>query len=205
VATCIDFYGIIRAVEAPEELVYLSPPGQTVFTPDPIAILKNPPHRQLAQRFVQFVLSRRGQAIWALRVGAPDGPVRNPLGRLPIRRDVYEAYAQDLLPSTVNPYHLGQAMEMTGHRTAVSFSTLRLLVGAAAVDNLEGLRRARRKLIATNFPADRLEEFRRLPENVSTLERMARTGQDLKDPTRREMIVTGWQRYFREKYERVAR
>ncbi len=204
-ATCIDFYGIIRVVEAPEELVYVSPPGQTVFTPDPIAILKNPPHRRLAQRFVEFVLSRRGQALWALKVGAPDGPVRNPLGRLPIRRDVYQAYAQDLLESTVNPYQAGQAMEMTGHRTAVSFSTLRLLVGAAAIDNLDGLRQVRQRLIATNFAPDRLEEFQRLPENVSTLEKMAQTGKDLKDPTRRERIVTDWERFFREKYRRVAR
>jgi len=62
-ATSIDFYGTLRVMEAPGTLVYISPKGQTAFTPDPIAILKNPPHRALAQDFVSFVLSRPGQLL----------------------------------------------------------------------------------------------------------------------------------------------
>jgi len=93
VATCIDFYGAMRVAESPGQLTYVTPRGQTIFTPDPIAVLKNPPHRQLAERFVEFVMSPQGQSLWALRVGEQGGPVRSPLGRQPIRRDVYEMYS----------------------------------------------------------------------------------------------------------------
>ena len=43
-------------------LVYVSPTGQTAFSPDPIAILKNPPHPKLAQQFVDFMTSEQAQA-----------------------------------------------------------------------------------------------------------------------------------------------
>ena len=93
VTTCIDFYGTNRMAKYPETLVYLSPKGQTSFNPDPIAILKNPPHPELAQRMVDFVLSEEGQALWALPVGHPKGPRLTALGRQPIRIDVYDSFS----------------------------------------------------------------------------------------------------------------
>jgi ABC-type Fe3+ transport system substrate-binding protein len=204
VAACIDFYGAIRVAEAPGELVYVSPRGQTTFSPDPIAILKNPPHPQLARRFVEFVMSARGQALWALRVGEADGPARSPLARQPIREDVYPAYRQGMLDSIVDPYEAGQTMALEGHRKAVDYDVLRQLVRAAAIDNVDGLRAARRKLVAAGYPAPLVEEFNRLPDNVATLEAMAATRKELKDETRRERTVTDWQRFFREKYARIS-
>ena len=200
VATCIDFYGTIRVAEAPEELAYISPHGQTIFTPDPIGILKNPPHPELAQRFIDFVMSIEGQALWSLRVGEQDGPVRSPLGRQPIRRDVYEKYGQNMLASISSPYQAGQAMKLEWFRQQIDFGVLRQLVRAAAIDNLAGLRKARAKLIETNFEPQLLAEFNRLPSNVATVEDMAKIKTQLEDQTKRELIVTDWQRFFREKY-----
>ena len=91
-------------------------------------------------------MSARGQALWALPVGAEDGPVRTALGRQPIRRDVYERYAGRLLPSVVNPYLAGAAMAGGAEMEQVNFGVLRRLVVAAAVDNIDGLRRARATL-----------------------------------------------------------
>ena len=204
VATSIDFYGALRVAEAPDELVYVSPRGQTAFGPDPIAILKNPPHPQLARRFVDFVLSARGQALWALRAGETDGPVRSALGRQPIRRDVYEKYRGKMLASIVNPYEAGQAMALEGFRKRIDYAVLRALIRAAAVDNIRGLRAARAKLIETNFDPVLVAELNRLPDNVATLERMAATKRALKDETQREVLLTDWQRFFRRKYERIA-
>jgi len=206
VATCIDFYGGIRVAEAPGELVYVSPPGETTFGPDPIAICKNPPHPELAQRFVDFVMSRRGQALWALRVGTPDGPARRALGRQPIRKDFYTdpTYRRAAGRAIVNPYRAGRTMEMTGFRKKVNYNVLRALVAAAAVDNVDGLRAARAKLIETGFDARRLAEFNRLPDNVATLEAIGRTRKALKDETQREEITTGWRRFFRRKYRRIV-
>ena len=203
-AACIDSYGVIRVALAPDQIVYVSPKGQTTFSPDPIAILKNPPHPELAGRFVDFVLSRRGQALWALPVGRQDGPVRSPLGRQPIRKDVYENYKGKLLDSIVNPYEAGLSMTMAGDRTQIDFNVLRLLVRAAALDNAAELRRARQRLIAARFRPDLLAQFCRLPDDVSTAEKMSQLAKELGNETKRERTITDWQRFFRRKYRLIA-
>jgi len=206
IATCIDFYGAIRVAEAPDILVYVSPKGQTAFSPDPIGILKNPPHPELAQAFVNFVLSAKGQALWALNVGEPDGPVRNPLGRQPVRKDVYETYAGSgrLSPWTVNPYESGNEMKIDAAMRKVRFGVLRNLVRAAAVDNRRHLQAARAKLIETDFDPARLAEFNRLPENVATREGVFKMAKTLRDKTQAEKITTAWQQFFRKKYLKVS-
>jgi iron(III) transport system substrate-binding protein len=206
-AACIDFYGICRVAQAPEAIVYVSPKGQTAYNPDPIAILKKPPNRQLAQRFVDFVLSRRGQGLWALRVGQPDGPIRSPLCRQPIRRDVYEAYAGQILPRIVNPYETAGNMKIDMKVWGIRFGVLRSLVGAAAIENAQFLKAARKKLIETNFEPRRLAEFNRLPDDVDTMTKLAQVAKALGDKTRpedAEKITSEWQRFFREKYQRVS-
>lgn len=203
VTTCIDFYGTNRVAKYPETLVYLSPKGQTSFNPDPIAILKNPPSPLLAQRMVDFVLSLRGQALWALPVGHPDGPVRVALGRQPIRKDVYAKYAGLLSPMIVNPYEVGQSMTVDAELWSISYGVLRQLVWAAAVKNLEGLKAAKKKLIETDFEPAKLAEFNRLPENVATLKNVEETDRLLRDNKQRDIIVTDWIVYFRNKYNRI--
>ena len=204
VTTCIDFYGTNRMVKYPNSLVYLSPKGQTSFNPDPIAILKNPPNSELAQRFVDFVLSPGGQALWALPVGHPDGPQTKALGRQPIRKDVYERYAGELLTSIVNPYEVGQTMEVDTQLWNDSYGLLRHLVWAAAVRNVDFLKAAKQRLIETDFPADRVALFNRLPDNVATREAVAQTNKLLADRKQRDVIVTDWVSFFRDQYQQVA-
>ncbi len=211
VATSIDFYGLMRVAEAPDELVYVSPAGQTSFGADPIGVLKNPPHPTLAQRFVDFVMSARGQALWGLPVGAEDGPVRTALGRQPIRRDVYERYAGKLLPSVVNPYQAGAAMAVNAEMEQVNFGVLRRLVVAAAVDNIDELRRARATLNRLAADPARQEDYRRaleefyaLPDNVGTLEKMSDPHLSPPDARASYRIDLAWRDFFREKYERIV-
>ncbi len=204
ISTCIDFYGINRVTKYPETLKYISPKGQTAFNPDPIGILKNPPNPVLAQRMVDFVLSPKGQALWALPVGHPDGPVRATLGRQPIRKDVYERYAGEFMPQIVNPYASGQGMTLDIELWSISYGLLRQLVWAAAVKNLEGLRSAKKKLIGTGFERNRLNEFNRLPDNLATRQKVAETSKLLLDRRQLDILVTDWITYFRDKYKRVA-
>lgn len=203
-ATCIDFYGIMRVSEAPEAMVYVSPRGQTIFTPDPISILRNPPNPELAQRFVDFVLSPQGQALWALPAGAEGGPVRSDLGRQPIRRDTCEKYAGGPSPWAVNPYLTDATMKADLGMLAARMGLLKELVRAAAIDNLSYLQAARKRLIATGFEPWRLEEFNRLPENIATPEALRRTAKEMADRTKLEQITSGWQQFFRTKYKKVA-
>lgn len=203
VAACIDFYGATRVSKYPEILAYVSPEGQTAFNPDPIAILKNPPHPELAQRFADFVLSRRGQALWALRVGETDGPYRTALGRQPIRRDVYEAYAGKLSPWVINPYQAGRSMKLDTQLWNESFEVLRQLVSTAAVKNAGLLAAAKKKLIESNFDAELVAEFNRLPDNVARPEQLAEISRRLRDKKDADILITDWTTFFREKYRRI--
>lgn len=204
VATCIDFYGVLRVVEGRGELVYISPRGQTPFTPDPIAVLKNPPHRELAEKFVRFVLSPAGQALWPLPAGTAHGPASYNLCRQPIRKDVYELYGQQFLPRIAFPYAAGAAMDMTNDRTQVDYGVLIRLVQAAAIDNPDGLRRARDRLNATGRPTEKMAEFYRLPDDADTLLELQAVRKALKDKVQADRILTDWTTFFREKYRRLA-
>jgi iron(III) transport system substrate-binding protein len=205
VTTCIDFYGTNRMAKYPDTLRYDSPKGQTAFNPDPIAILKNPPNPVAAQRLIDFVLSEAGQLLWALPAGHPRGPVRAALGRQPIRKDVYVNYGTEFSPAIVNPYAEGQSMEVDTELWADTFGVLRNLVWAAAVRNQESLRAAKRKLIDTEFEPARLALFNALPDNVASREAVRETDLALRDKIQRDVIVTDWISFFREKYEQVAR
>jgi hypothetical protein len=153
---------------------------------------------------VDFVLSRDGQALWALPAGDPDGPVRSALGRQPIRKDVYEHYPGKLTPMIVNPYAAGQGMEIDTELWDVSYAVLQQLVWAAGVRNGDALRAAKKKLIETNFPPEKLSEFNRLPDNVATRDDLPETAKLLRDEKQRDIIITQWTDFFRDKYKRVA-
>ena len=206
VATTIDFYGTNRAANSGGKLVYVSPKGETAFGPDPIAILKGAPHGELAQRFVAFTLSDWGQSMLALAPGSADGPIRTQLGRQPVRKDIYAKLAGKQLPGIVNPYEQGQSMQLDASKNGIDYGVLKALVGAAAIDNVEGLRAARKKLIATNYDPSRLAEFTRLPDNVATLAAIAQTKKRLRGSDKeRDEVISAWRKFFREKYAKVAR
>ena len=211
VASCIDFYGLMRVAEAPDQLTYVSPVGQTTFGPDPIGILKNPPHRELAQRFVDFVMSPRGQALWALPAGSPDGPVRNALGRVPIRRDVFKIYKGQMVPNTINFYEQPSTMIVSKEMSKVNFGILRQLVVSAAVDNIDSMRKARRRLNQLQAdPSAReqyqaaLADFNALPEDVSTIEKMNATAGRMNDLVEMYKITVAWRDFFKRKYMTIA-
>lgn len=125
---CIDFYGRYQAqslrdaaikIDEPEldRLAYVDPPGQTVIDPDPIAILAGAPDPELAKRFIEYCLSEEGQALWQFRagseadasVGAPAGPDRFELRRMPVRRELYLRFA-DRMVDQVDPWTVASAV-----------------------------------------------------------------------------------------------
>ncbi|MBL8745036.1 MAG: extracellular solute-binding protein, partial [Phycisphaerae bacterium] len=108
VGTAIDFYGrfqsqsILTPGQAPEEsrVGYIDPPGATLIDPDPISMLRGCPNPVIARRFIEFLMSEEGQALWNFTKAPPTsaatenhaaaepplGPERFELRRLPIRR-----------------------------------------------------------------------------------------------------------------------
>ncbi|MCD6503058.1 MAG: ABC transporter substrate-binding protein [Thermoplasmata archaeon] len=63
VGTTIDFYGY-TAMKSNPACEYVVPSGQSIVNADPIALVKNAPHKEAAQAFILWVLSPEGQKIW---------------------------------------------------------------------------------------------------------------------------------------------
>lgn len=125
-AVAIDFYGryeaqvisdaaIARGERSDVDRVqFVTPKGQSTVDADPVGMLRNPPHRQMAERFVRYLLSVDAQRLWQLPVGAPGGPHRFQLRRLPVMRSLYategasfvdrvDPYADAVVPAHPNP------------------------------------------------------------------------------------------------------
>jgi|GEM_PF-171730 len=86
----IDTYAsdIIRRVGS-ERIGFVVPEDFPTFNGDGIAVLKGAPNRDLAQAFVEFVLSERGQTLFYASKGYPGGPLEYDLGKLPLIASLY--------------------------------------------------------------------------------------------------------------------
>lgn len=87
----IDFYARVYEEQIGQRrIAYRAPRGATAITPDPVGVLYGTRgERELvANRFVEFLLSRDAQRLWNLEAGASPY-LRRSLRRMPIRRDVY--------------------------------------------------------------------------------------------------------------------
>lgn len=172
VGISIDFYArvqaeVTRAPDGRERLVYVTPVGGSSVSGDPISVLRGAPHRELAERFVEFVLSSEGQKLWNYRPGTPGGPRRYALRRLPVRREFYasdepagqavaEAHARftsdPLTDPTVDAYRLSGLFDYVPRWTASHFGFFRILIRSMCMDAGEELRSAWRAILAGGGP-----------------------------------------------------
>ena len=208
---CIDYYGRFQAEAAaaagrPGRVGFVTARGETSINADPIALLRGAPHRELAIEFIEFVLSDEGQKLWGFRRGAPGGPERYTLRRLPIVPHFYDhefdAYRAD---PDEHPYEA--AREFVYHRawTGSLFGALNFVVRALCVDPEPELQEAHEALIAAHFPPEATAAF----DDVSAVDyaivagplRAALQSPDPLDEARWTIrLVTG----FREQYRRVT-
>ncbi|USO00265.1 MAG: extracellular solute-binding protein [Phycisphaeraceae bacterium] len=174
----IDFYGRGQAQEVadagdPDRMGYIDPAGEVYIDADPISILRGAHDTELARRFLRFVLSEEGQALWQFpALDGPDGasnpvgpggeklgPKHNELRRMPIRRDMYAKYF-DHFRDKVNPFEIASNTANPGWRTGVM-----MMMGCFGIDSGEHCRAAWDAIARAGddpaFPADVLREMTR--------------------------------------------
>jgi ABC-type glycerol-3-phosphate transport system substrate-binding protein len=190
-------------------MLYVTPKGGSSVSADPISLLRGAPHRELAIRFIEYVLGEDGQKLWNYRPGTPGGPLRYPLSRLPIRRDFYPSDAPELRAAwenhkpytidalddpSVNPYMLAGEFEYQPRWTGGHFNVHRSLIRAMCMDSGDELRAAWNAIISNGGPTAQpaamalLEQLPELPEpltwaNAPGLERKIRNSQLMRDWT----------------------
>jgi iron(III) transport system substrate-binding protein len=159
VGMCIDFYGRYQEQSANgrsgrKRLGFASPPGGTVLSPDPVALLRGAPHRELAVAFIEYTLSMEGQKLWDFKPGTPGGPKRYALRRMPIRRDYYAhaEFAPDRSDPDDDPYGTAHPLIYQPAWTGGIFREMSFVIRVMCLDPHPELVTAWREIIRAGRP-----------------------------------------------------
>lgn len=201
-APTIDFYAWSKIAEVGNDVLgFIYPKDMTVINPDGIAILKGAPNRELAEEFINFVLSKDGQRLWLLPKGASGGPKEFTLARMCILPSLYEEL-RDKSVITANPFEWKTSMHYNAVLGAERWELINSLIGALFVDAHEQLRGAFRALIEAGMPKDLLKEFAQVPLNED--EAMKLAPEWMKGKILSSKYEAKWASYAQAKYKRIA-
>jgi ABC-type Fe3+ transport system substrate-binding protein len=199
----IDSYGQAQAsYYGSQNVSFVMPQGETVINPDSIAVLKNPPHPEMARRFLEFVLGRPGQLLWMLPKGAPGGAMRATINRMSVCPALYAELA-GVTPIRTNPFTLPTDLHYSEELGSKRRTILSLLIAACMIDSHDELARAWKALNAAPSPPRRdalMAAF--LAPPCTDAELLADAA--IRDPVRRTELVNGWQNDALRRYRSVA-
>jgi len=165
IGMCIDFYGrfqseAVRVAGGISRLEYFTPTGGSSVGVDPIGLLRGAPNRAAAEAFIDFVLSLEGQKLWNFKVGAPGGPVRYALRRLPVRKELYAPeFAAFRSDPDVFPYVEAESFTYHPKWTAALFKSISFIVRVMSLDPHDEQVAAWRALVDAGFPPEAAAAF----------------------------------------------
>ncbi len=123
ISMSIDFYGYLTQFRNPD-CEYILPEGQSIVNGDPIAIPATTQNKDLAEVFIDFVLSPEGQALWL------DDSIR----RMPVLEDAFRE------PGAAGAQDLYAVYNQTRATTGIDFNdTLSLETNAAFIQYFESV------------------------------------------------------------------
>ncbi len=204
-AFCIDYYGFIQISTAgATNMELVLPRDFTAISPDGVAILKGAPNREMAGRFMDFLLSEEGQLLWYLPLGSRDGPVVNALERLPIRPALYASRGSESR-IRLNPFELTQKFQYDAKLAGRRRGVVRALFGSQMIDPHPELKRAWKSLIARGLPPAELAGFGVPPVTEAEANQMIRDGWGKRENAELRLRKgIEWQRQALERYRRIA-
>lgn len=209
---CIDFYGR-QQVEAlsrragSSRVAYVSPPGGTVYSVDPIGLLRGAPNKEAARAFIEFVMSREGQRLWNQRPGTEGGPERFALRRLPVRVDAYTepGAAERRSDPEENPYALENPLVYRAEWTGKLFGELRFIMRVMCLDSHPELTEAWREIAAAGAPPEAMAVFADLSAvDYATASDRIRQALRAKDKVEELRLAKELGERFRDQYEKAA-
>lgn len=136
----IDFYGRFQQENILERsgdprFGFHTPQGGSTVSADPIGLLRGARNREVAELFIEYVLSLEGQKLWNFEVGTPGGPERFSLRRPPIRPELYKPEWNDYRSDRdFNPYEAAADFTYRREWTGRLFSELRTIIRIAFID-----------------------------------------------------------------------
>ncbi len=196
----IDFFARSQiAFVGDARMGYVEPANATIINPDPIAVVKGAPHREIAEHFIEFVLTPDAQRLWNLAVGRPGGPKISALRRLPIVASVYNDTTG--FTDQVNPFAQTANFNTSRQRTR-TFPILGILIQASCMDLLSELRDTRAAVLASPRAAELDAQLGRFPFDQAEALRRASQYKDA-GSLRRLELLRQWSEAFRDEYMRL--
>jgi ABC-type Fe3+ transport system substrate-binding protein len=156
---CIDFYGrqqdeAVSRRGQPGRLGYAAPPGGSVSSVDPIALMRGAKNADVAKAFIEFVLSMDGQKLWNFKPGTPGGPKYYALRRMPVRKDFYahtdwETFCSD---PGASPFNVKDQLTYRREWTGAIFGEMAFVISIMCQDTHTELVDAWKAIIAAPEP-----------------------------------------------------
>ncbi|MBO7435011.1 ABC transporter substrate-binding protein [bacterium] len=200
---CIDVYALNAIMDVGEErLGFVLPPGETVITPDAIALLKGTENYELAKDFVIFNLSEKGQKLWSFFPNAdPDAPREHALLKMSVCPYMYEKYP-DAAMLKASPFKMPVKFHYDLQAAADRMNIFRDYIGSLFVDQRESCVKAWN--VAKDLPGDdwRKELFLRHPIRSDEEFRSLGRGNYTKSQTRAQ-LMTFWSNDAGKRYNKI--
>ncbi len=156
VGIVVDFYGrhqreITRIRGGSDRLRFVLPKGASCISPDPISMFRGAQHKEVAQAFIEYVLSKEGQERIGFKAGTPNGPQYYALHRTPLRKDFYREENKKFMSSPeMNPFLENDEFPYQTQWTTPAFAAIRMLSKVLFMDPFTELSKAWKAIIQAN-------------------------------------------------------
>jgi ABC-type Fe3+ transport system substrate-binding protein len=195
----IDFYAYAQIVKTgANRLVYVTPEGLSVINPDSIAILKGAPNRVLAQRFVEYCLTKDAQRLWMLPQGDPQGPKTAVLARASVIPALYDELGKrSVVPE--NPFRVKNTIRYDWEKSSKRWSLVNDLYGALIIDAHRELVSAW-QVVSKTADKKRREALGRMPVTEAEATSLAASWDESSYALTRKQKVSEWRALAARKY-----
>ncbi len=208
----IDFYSFTETEWSQKyvgkpTLLYVMPANASIISADPAQLLRGAPNKQIAEMFLDFLISPEGMQIWCKKAGIPGGPHKFPLLRCPANEAVLKNTPRNerCFPD-YNPFALADVHQKHSTRVSKYYSLLQQLIKRIALDPLDDLHNARQAILENGGDEanpDALECIAKLPFSFNQLA-------DINDkinhasPTEKAAIMRGWTEFSIKQYRKAT-
>ena len=200
----IDSYAWHQVRQAGEDMIgYVMPRDLTVVNGDAIAVLKGAPRRDLAERFLRFVLSPEAQKLWMLRLGEPDGPREFELEKFSVLPGLY-GDVMDRSAVRMNPFAWHSDFVYDAVRGSQRWAVVNDLIGTFIIEPHADLARAWVEAHASPDSAAAVGRLTAPPLTEAEVEHLA-TGGEWRDPGFRNRALASWGAAARARYGEESR
>jgi ABC-type Fe3+ transport system substrate-binding protein len=196
---CIDFYAWAQVrIYGSDVIGFVLPQDLTVVNGDAIAILKGAPNRSVAEAFVTFVMSEKGQRLFMLSRGQKGGPADNDLGKFTVMPKLYDEL-KGRTPVTVNPFEWKSTFVYDPRRGTIRRTIVDDLIGAMLIDPHRELASAWLKAQEPASPQDALKKLCAVPISEAQVLDIAKKGL-WADSAYKNKTMKKWSDFARAKY-----